>query len=226
MKVREVFPGTVLDPNSAFIELQMHTVGQNFVLGHRIDVYDSNSLDHFFVFPGNAGNGESQRTILVGDTTAAGSPDFTDATLAQVPPLGGAVCFPDAQPPDCVEWGAGTSAVLPGATGNPVAPAGIPNGSSITRSIGPGCPTLLEATDDTDDSVTDFAVSAPAPRNNATTPTELACTQPVPPPVLAQPTTSQFNLAKAIKRCKKKFPKGTKARKKCIRKARQRAGAA
>jgi hypothetical protein len=45
-------------------------------------------------------------------------------------------------------------------------------------------------------------------------------------PATATPVTpTTFNLAAAIKKCKKKFRKGTKARKKCIRKARARAKA-
>jgi hypothetical protein len=48
---------------------------------------------------------------------------------------------------------------------------------------------------------------------------------PAPPSGTTPPPTSTFNLAAAIKRCKKKFRKGTKARKRCIKKARARAGA-
>jgi hypothetical protein len=46
---------------------------------------------------------------------------------------------------------------------------------------------------------------------------------PAPPPGTT-PAPSAFNLAAAIKRCKKKFRKGSKARKKCVRKARRHAG--
>jgi hypothetical protein len=45
-----------------------------------------------------------------------------------------------------------------------------------------------------------------------------------PPPPVTTPSTATFNLAAAVKRCKKKFPKGPK-RKKCIKKAKRRAGA-
>ena len=41
--------------------------------------------------------------------------------------------------------------------------------------IAPGCSTLLEPGDATDNSSTDFALTAPSPRNNATAPTEAAC---------------------------------------------------
>ncbi len=67
-------------------------------------------------------------------------------------------------------------APLPGAVGAPVSPTGIPGGSSITRSIAAGCATLLEASDDTDDSAADFTVTTEkTPRPNSETPTEKAC---------------------------------------------------
>jgi uncharacterized delta-60 repeat protein len=44
------------------------------------------------------------------------------------------------------------------------------------------------------------------------------------PPAVTTPSTATFNLAAAVKRCKKKFPKGPK-RKKCIKKAKRRAAA-
>ena len=84
---------------------------------------------------------------------------------------GGAACFDDI---DCVSWGAFTgAALLPSPPGNP-APA-IPDGSSLTRTIAPGCATLLEAGDDTNNSVTDFTLGAPSPRANAAAPTETEC---------------------------------------------------
>jgi len=88
---------------------------------------------------------------------------------------GGAICFESTVfgIVDCVAWGAFTNtASLP--VGSP-APA-IPDGQSLTRSIAPGCATLLEASDDSDDSATDFAVAAPTPRSNAVAPTETPCT--------------------------------------------------
>jgi hypothetical protein len=50
---------------------------------------------------------------------------------------------------------------------------------------------------------------------------------PYTPPATSPPVTSTvpFDLAAAVRKCKKKFRKGTRARKKCIKKARARAGA-
>lgn len=50
------------------------------------------------------------------------------------------------------------------------------NGStSLTRSKAPGCPNLLEAGDDTNDSATDFSLAAPSGRLNSEPVTELPC---------------------------------------------------
>lgn len=90
-------------------------------------------------------------------------------------PSSGAVCF-DAI--DCVAWGPFAGGPLPSPTGAN-APT-IPNGMSLTRSIAPGCETLLESSDDGNDSATDFLAAAPSPRSNTTAPTETACTGPGP----------------------------------------------
>ncbi len=152
----------------------MYEAGQNLVGGHTVTLYTATgTLLASFALSGNAANGENQRTILIGDTATPGAdlvyPMLSDAVQTYGP--GGAACFENI---DCVSWGAFTgAATLPGPTGTP-APA-IPTGSSLTRSIAPGCATLLEATDDTEESVADFALRTPTPRSNSTTPTEIAC---------------------------------------------------
>jgi hypothetical protein len=175
MKVREVFPGTILSPDGAFIELQMYTSNQNFVAGHPITTYDAAGNEiHSFRMDSLVSSGQSQRTILIGDTAVSGA-DFTDADLAAgLLRAGGAACFPDASPPDCVSWGNFSGSIQGAATGTP-APA-IPDGQSLTRSIARGCATLLESSDDTDDSAADFELTSPTPRPNSATPSEQACT--------------------------------------------------
>ena len=170
-KVSEVFPGTNANVNTAFIELRMFAAAENFVAGHKVDYYTaSGSLLGSYTIASNVPNGEDQRTILIGDTAAAGSPDFVVDQLGDAlypgTVTGGAVCFPDGQPPDCVSWGNFTpQAGFPNPqTAN--APA-IPDGSSLTRSTAPGCPNLLEPGDDTDNSATDFSVGTPTPTNNS-----------------------------------------------------------
>lgn len=174
MSVREVATNPA-GADSAFIELQMYSPGQNFVAGHPVTFYTaSGTLLATFSLTTGVPNGDNQRTVLIGDTAAAGSPDFTYAMLSdavQTYGPGGAACFDTV---DCVSWGAFTgAAMLPSQPGTP-APA-IPDGSSLERSITPGCATLLEAGDDANNSVADFSLAAPSPRSNSVTPTEKAC---------------------------------------------------
>ena len=179
MKVSEVFPGTNANVNTAFIELQMFEAGQNLVGGHKVDYYTaSGSLLGSFIFPSNVANGESQRKILIGDVAVVGAaPDFVVDQLGEAlhggTTTGGAVCFPDAQPPDCVSWGNFTPAAGFPNVQSANAPV-IPDGSSLTRSTAAGCPNFLEPGDDTDNSAADFAVTAPSPENN-NSPLPTAC---------------------------------------------------
>jgi hypothetical protein len=180
MKVREVYLGSAgASYNDAFIELQMYAAGQNQVGGHAVNYYGAAGGSPAGSIPidNNVPNGDNQRTILIGDTSVPGS-DVSNAQSGQlgdgihVYAGGGAVCFENI---DCVSWGGFTGAAsLPSPTGNP-APA-IPDGSSLERSIAPNCATLLEGPDDTDNSLADFFVATPWPRNNAATPTETPCT--------------------------------------------------
>jgi hypothetical protein len=172
MKVREVFPGTELAPDRAFIELQMYASGQGFVNGHTITTYDSAGAElHTFAMGSSVSSGDNQRTILIGDIDVTNA-DFTDSGLGtNIRRGGGAACFESI---DCVSWGT-FSGTLPSAAGSP-APA-IPDGEqSLTRSIARGCATLLEGADDTNNSAADFALATQSPRPNSTPPTETACT--------------------------------------------------
>ena len=158
-----------------YVELQMYSPGQNNVSGHTITTFDSvgNPIGTPFTFPPNSHltvpNAENQRTILVGEPGA--NPDFT-AAFQVVTNTGGAVCFENV---DCVTFGAYGGGPFNPPTGTPAAPGGIPVGGALVRSIAPGCPTLLEGSDDTNDSATDFSLGTQNPRNNATVPAEQSC---------------------------------------------------
>jgi hypothetical protein len=128
-----------------------------------------------------AANGANQSTIVVGDTNypvvfdEMPLPDETDPSL-DLSPAGGAVCWVEGSPPDCVAWGNFTGASsLPSPTGSAASPNGVPTGTALRRSIDAGCPTFLEPTDDHDNSVADFSVVLPAPRPNSVAPSERAC---------------------------------------------------
>src|SRR5262249_37902142 len=102
-----------------------------------------------------------------------------------------------------------------GTTAGTPAPA-LTTGTALRRSIASGCPTLLEAGDDTNDSATDFAVTTPNPRPNSVTPTETSCS-PGGGPTGYPPTGSGGGSGAAAptkKKCKK-AKKRAAASKKC-----------
>ena len=195
MKIREVSIGsTGAGFNDAFVELQMYQGGQQFVSGKELRFYDaSGDLSATFTFPGSAASGQSQRTILVGDSGVPGGVDFSDTAMAGSLNGNNAVCFVDPAPAtddliDCVAWGGFDDSAQ--ATRLPVgAPApAMASGQSLSRSIARRCPTLLEAIDDTGSSAADYALTVPSPRLNSATPTETACT--VPSFAIAGPSTT------------------------------------
>jgi hypothetical protein len=181
MSIREVYPAE----DSSYVELQMWASGQNFVGGHHLVAYNSaGTVTDNFKFAANVASGANQSTIIVGDTNypvvfdEMPPPDETDPSL-DLSPAGGAVCWTEGSPPDCVSWGNFSAAgSLPSPTGSPVAPGGVPLGMALRRSIDAGCPTLLEPTDDHDNSAADFSVAFPAPRPNSVLPSERACARP------------------------------------------------
>jgi hypothetical protein len=215
MKIRAVFKGPT---DASFVELQMTAAGQNFTAGKHLTFYDHTGLlTHTSPPLADVANGENQRTILIADTGQVTTPDLTYGTLYQnfsEDISGGAVCYENI---DCFAWGPSFTggASLPSPVGTAV--SGLSTNQVLARNITANCPTLLENADDTNNVAADFNFVIGFPvRNNAGAPTEVPC--PVTPAIGAT-----FNLKAAIKKCKKKFPKGPK-RKKCIKKAKRKAG--
>lgn len=182
IKVREVYPGT---NNDSYVELQMYAGGQTFLANHAMTVYDSSgALVHSSKFTSGVTNGQNQAAILIGDSNVQSkfgvAPDLVDSELS-IPAAGGAACWnAGGIPADCVAWGDFSGgAALQTATGttvgSPASPSGITAGKAIRRMIEPGCPTLLEESDDSNDSATDFAEVTPAPRDNASPISEKTC---------------------------------------------------
>ncbi|MFP5389909.1 MAG: hypothetical protein ACLGG5_11505, partial [Thermoleophilia bacterium] len=173
MSIREVYAGS---PESQYVELQMWAAGQNLVGGHVLKTYSAaGGVTGTSTFSSDVPNGANQSTILL--ATPAAEAEFgvtADTGLApeSLDPTGGAVCWENL---DCVSWGsfAGFSGPTPSPTGTPA--AAIPSGMALRRTISPGCATLLEPTDDRDNSAADFSVVFPAPRPNSVTPTERRC---------------------------------------------------
>ena len=173
--IREVRASGVT-PDQAFVELQTYREGQNDVTGAQVIAYDATGLAQTpFTLPSGVPGRESQRTILVAGPGVAGA-DFTFAGLgAALSPTGGAVCVPEAIPPDCVSWGAFTArSQLPFPGAGLPAPA-IAEGGSLTRTVARGCALGLDPEDDSDSSAADFSPTAPTPQPNAVTPADRDC---------------------------------------------------
>jgi hypothetical protein len=237
-KIREI-TGDTLGGDQSYIELQMYASGENFVAGHNITFWDDDGLVSGVPQPiatrtlagTNPINGANQSTILIGDGGVTNA-DFTISDLDQFLEnqpgsdltQAGAVCY-EGIPIDCVSWGGSNFTGV-----NNLPDHTTPNGSSmptgllaLQRNIGGGtCATALDAADDTDNAGADFSQVGANPRPNSVPPTETPCVAPGTPAPTTTPATT-FNLKAAIKKCKKKFPKGPK-RKKCIKKAKRRAG--
>lgn len=179
MSIREVYPGSAAHPSSGYIELQMYASGQNLVGGHAMTVYNAaGTATGTFTFPSNVANAANQQTILIGDSgvlsTFGVAPDLVASGIG-IAAAGGAACW--AGSIDCVSWG-GFAGATPSASGSPADSLGIPDGKALRRTIEPGCPSLLEAGDDINDSATDFADATPNPRNNSSSIVEAPCTGP------------------------------------------------
>jgi hypothetical protein len=194
IKIREI-SGETIAGDDAYIELQLYAAGSNQVSGHKITLWDADAFNvgvnpvvEFTLSGTNPPNGESQRTILIGDSNVF-APDFTvDLTPYLDPGAGaslvpaGAACF-EAIPVDCVSWG---GPAFTGAANLPddATPYGqpLPVTFALRRDISAGCATLLEASDDTNANGADFVAAVPRdPTPNGTVPIETPCTGPPQP---------------------------------------------
>lgn len=183
-KVSEVYPGATGTESNEFIELQMYADGQTMFTANNARIVGFEPGGSTSLSPGTLTPdptfGFSQRTVLIGTATAdtqfGVTSDYALPAGNNINPAGGAVCFRSNAFPDidCVSWGS-FSNVFSLPVGNPESPGGIPNTNSIRRSLAPGCSTLLEEGDDTNNSAPDFAPASPTPRPNNVTPTETAC---------------------------------------------------
>jgi hypothetical protein len=174
MSIREVYAGSTLEPANEYVELQMWRSGQNLVGTHVLRTYGAGGSEiKANVLPSNVPGDANQSTILIATPEAASHFGVAaDAELTpsnQLDPNGGAVCW---EAIDCVSWGS-FSGSLPSPAGTPA--AAIPSEMALRRTIAPGCPTLLEPTDDRDNSASDFSAVFPNPRPNSVAPSERAC---------------------------------------------------
>lgn len=174
MQVREVYPGSLVDPEADYVELQMYAPGQTHVKGHVLRAYNaSGAVVGTSTFAADVANGANQSTILLATPKAEEQFGVSADTplVGQLSPTGGAVCWEEL---DCVSWGS-FSGSLPSPAGAPAAAGGIPDGMVLRRSIARGCPTALDPPDDSNNSVADLALSPPQPRPNSMPPSEELC---------------------------------------------------
>jgi hypothetical protein len=226
IKIREV-SGITVAANDSYVELQMYAADQNHLNnGGFLKICDADCLPgpvSCGPFPMVA-NGANQSTVVIGDDTLP--PSSTDIYCANLElasvSAAGAACWVTFLVGfnDCVSWGgAGFTgdAQLATITGDPGATAGAPFAGSLPsdvnamrRNITAGCPTLLEAGDDTNSSAADFATVTRNPRKNSVIPTEVPCVEPSVNPPAGTPSK---------KKCKKGFKLVKKhGKKKCKRK--------
>lgn len=175
MMIREVYPGSIGHPGSEYVELQMWAPGQNLVDGHSIGFYNASGSPVGAATFTHDVSGSANQSTLVAATPEAESDFGMSADAAFTPgllnPAGGAVCW---EALDCIAWGNFTGSPS-SPVGQPAAPAGIPDGMALRRTIEPGCATLLESGDDSDNSAVDFSLVSPGPRPNSVAPSEHAC---------------------------------------------------
>ncbi len=173
MSIREVYPGSLAQPESEYIELQMWAPGQNLVGGHVLKTYNAGGgVTSTNTFADDVSGSANQSTILLATPVAEaefGVSADTSLSAGKLDPAGGAACWENL---DCVSWG-NFSGPLPSPAGAPA--AAIPDGMALRRTIAPGCATLLEPTDDLDNSAADFSPVFPAPRPNSVAPSERRC---------------------------------------------------
>jgi len=176
IQVREVYPGSALEPEAEYVELQMYVGGQNHVKSHKLRTYDaSGAVTGTSTFPADVPNGANQSTIVLATSAAASQFSFTPDTSLASPgallPAGGAVCWEEL---DCVSWGS-FSGSLPSPAGAPASAGGIPDGMALRRTIARGCSTALDPPDDSNGSAADFSPTSPQPRPNSVSPSEQLC---------------------------------------------------
>jgi hypothetical protein len=175
VSVREVFPGDVGAPEAEYVEFQAYASGQNVLSGHTVSFRNAAGGEiKAESFDANVPDGRNQMTFVMATPEAESRFGFVAdeaMTPSLVDPAGGAICWAGL---DCVSWGSFAGS-LPSPAGAPATPTGIPDGMALRRTIAPGCATLLELSDDRDDSALDFSAVFPGPRPNSVAPSERAC---------------------------------------------------
>lgn len=180
MKIREVFPGSLMGGGDEYIVLQATARGQNRLTDHRVSFFHADGTESAGCeFSSNPSGAANQQFYLVAqpnvETTFGLARDCPFAAGGDpLQAAGGAVCW-DETLVDCMAYGAFTNTL-----GLPVGhrASAPPADMSLTRTITRGCATALDGADDTNNSAADFSATTPNPRNSASPITETPCDAP------------------------------------------------
>jgi hypothetical protein len=207
--ISEVHHQSDISTSGDWVELKFYADGQNLLGTHYLHLYDAAGVNTGSVALSTVPNGESQRTALIGSGSVPGA-DVNDGGARVF--YAGTACYDEGasltSSLDCVVWGPSTVA----GGSSPATPAGpaLGDDQTLQRTLARGCPTALDAADDTDSTAADFALAPGSPSNNAAAPSGVPCTTPSTP---AAPS------GKKKKKCRKGFKlKKVKRKKKCVRK--------
>ncbi len=222
VKISEVYE----NGSDEYIELTLEANGETLV-GKSLTTFDpAGNVFHDLPFLADRPNMQAQRKILVVDddydSTNHGdvASDYADPLPNMFPgPSASACIMQGAVAIDCVVIGEPTipAVALTSWSGDAaLKPDGVDdNTMSLSRSITLGCPTALDAADDTN-TAADWVEGTPSPLNNAFVPAEVVCPGVVTPAAVATPVATP--VLTPTKKCKKgkKLKKG-----KCVKKKRK-----
>ncbi len=208
VKISEIHHESDSVSSGDWVELQFLADGQNVLATHYLHMYDVTGTGTGSVALTNVANGGNQRTVLIGSGLVPGA-DLNDGGARVY--FAGSACYDEGISAiggiDCVVWGSST-VFVGGSPATPPVPAVLGDGDTLQRTLARGCPTALDAADDTDSSAADFAIGPPSPRSNAMAPSGTPC--------IAAPAAAK---KKAKKKCRKgRKLKKIKGKKKCVKK--------
>lgn len=155
LKVVEVFPGTIAQPNAQYVNLEMFEPNENLLNGLNVAIYDaSDTLVTSFTFTANPPNAANFAKVLIATPEAEALFSVTAdlAMTASLPLAGGAVCYGVGTfYYDCLSWGSFVDNPISGATGTGTpyrAGTGLTKGQAVVCDITTGTnPAALDSND-------------------------------------------------------------------------------
>jgi cysteine-rich repeat protein len=169
IKIKEVFIGSAAHPNAQYVVLQAYSAGQNIVTGKSLRTFNSaGTHTGDFTFLGPLPIGADQMTFIIATAEAAALFNLTPDLLMTpvLTAVGGHICWNGATPDECFSWG--NFPGDPQLAGTPYhVRAGLIPGYAARRRLDICMTGLLEACDDTNQSVDDFITVIPDPVTNA-----------------------------------------------------------